>query len=274
MNLSLRLPSERPDPSRDIETFMGFIAQGEPFSFLRFSDGESEIIHNRQLEIREGTTLFRGRTFENSFPKWDSKSFSPARDTEVRADLIQAASKNLRGLFKGVLTSSNRRLSERHFMERLNSFDSSSLTFTDLLINENFTTWRTQMLPLIRKTGNRLFVVANFRAKPDGILSGATHIAVPDNLFDGWAAHRDQTLEALLNAPPKSIVLSSASSLSNVLGLRLRSIRPDITFLDVGTSINEFLGLGQAARAYFKLSSGSGLAVHLSRFFSDYRMKW
>ena len=50
--------------------------------------------------------------------------------------------------------------------------------------------------------------------------------------------------------PRHSIVLSSASSLSNVIGMAVRMKRDDVTFLDVGTAINDLLGLRSKTRAY------------------------
>ena len=58
---------------------------------------------------------------------------------------------------------------------------------------------------------------------------------------------------ALQAAPDSALILSSASSLSNVLGHRLRISRPDLTFLDIGTVLNDFMGLPLGTRAYHKL---------------------
>lgn len=52
--------------------------------------------------------------------------------------------------------------------------------------------------------------------------------------------------------PDSALVLSSASSLSNVLGHRLRKSRSDLTFLDIGTVLNDLMGLPLTTRAHYK----------------------
>lgn len=274
MTLVLRQPGSLPNPADDIETIHRFLREKTPFTFIRFSDGESEILHDRPLRIRSGITLFRGRTFPNDFPVWDSKTYIPQRDSQVRSDLVEAATSRADALFKGVLTRSNRRLSERDMMIRLNGFELSTLTFTDLLINSNFAVWQKTILPMVAENASSLFVVANFRSRPEGILRLAHLIPISDNFFDAWTTQRDFVLASLMDAPSGSLVLSSASSLSNVVGHRLRVERPDLTFLDVGTSINTYLGLGDAARIYLQSQTRPQIATAIRRQFGDHKIKW
>ena len=60
-------------------------------------------------------------------------------------------------------------------------------------------------------------------------------------------------MNKLINIPQDSIVICSASSLTNILGYKLYLLRPDLTFLDVGTSLNDLFSLKNDIRIYHRL---------------------
>lgn len=246
----LRPVGKSPHFRADFDSLMYLLAQKTPFTFVRFSDGESEILHRRRLSIKEGVTQFQGRSFENSFPEWDSKTYTPIHGTGIRSDLFAAASFNEHFFFKGILTSSNRRNSEKFTMQRFAGGSKSNLTFTDLLVNVNFHRTLRELLPLITETRDDLFVIANYRSEMRGQLSRAELIPVQDNFFANYVSNRDEILSKAEITPYGSTLLSSASSMSNVIGHRLRISRPDLTFLDVGTAVNGELGLLGGNRGY------------------------
>ena len=262
----------KPNALSDLLDLEKLLRQKTPFTFVRFSDGESEILHGSDLRLENGKTLFQGRQFGNQFEKWDSKIFNAELDREIRTDLIRSALFRDRYYLKGILTSGNARRSERFLMERWNSGSLGTLTFTDLLINENYTHFLASFLPQVAKT-TTIAVVCNFRAT----LPKFAHlkVSVPDNFFKDYSAIRDRTLSELLPLPKGSTVLSSASSLSNVLGHRLRQVRPDLTFVDVGTSINHLLGFTQSGRAYLTRPMGGvtrKILFYLQK--RDMRIRW
>ena len=67
----------KPSAKQNIQTFYEKILNKESFCFVRFSDGEVEIIRNRYLKISNGTTYFRGKKSKNNFSQIDSKEFDP-----------------------------------------------------------------------------------------------------------------------------------------------------------------------------------------------------
>ena len=81
---------------------------------------------------------------------------------------------------------------------------------------------------------------------------------MPDNFFDDWINIKSKLVKFIEDLPPDSIVISSASSMSNIIGYEI-SKRPDLrlSFLDVGTAINEHIGVVGAVRTYqLQLLSG------------------
>tara|TARA_R110001583_G_scaffold111063_2_gene260133 strand:+ start:10178 stop:10981 length:804 start_codon:yes stop_codon:yes gene_type:complete len=240
-----------PDPIADLEKFMNFLKNSIHFSFVRFSDGEVEILRNRYLEIYKGNTIFRGRIFKNKFPDFDSKKFDPKSGQKIRKDLLNVSLFRSDNFFKGIPTHHNNAVRDREFLLRLNGGFTKNVTFSDLFLNSNYSKYRKEVVPLFSNY-KKIYVIANYRAKPVGLLSNAHHIEVPDNFFLKYDEVVSDVYEKIKNIPDGSLILSSASSLSNILGHMLYLRNAKITFLDVGTSINDLLSLDHNTRAYHK----------------------
>ena len=140
-------------------------------------------------------------------------------------------------------------------------------------VYSNYKFFREKIVPLICNYKN-VYLVANFRAKPIDILKKSKHIKIPDNFFDNYQQIRDEVIEKLLHIPIGSLILSSASSLSNIIGYRIFQLRKDITFLDVGTSINDLLSLDKITRSYHVTYFSKGLKPFLRRLRPSFYIRW
>lgn len=240
---------EKPEAKRDFQELRSRFIDTIPTTFVRFSDGELEILRNNPLSITDGVVRWRLGTIDGKYPPHDSKSFVPARDTLLRSDLIESARYKSNGYFKGIPVSSNRATVDRDYMIDLNGGDIQGLTFSDLFINENYLAFIDEVLPIFLNKQNVTFV-GNFRSKISKLSKRWSHLAIEDNVFPVYGDLLPRLLRKLTELDGGAVVLSSASSISNTLGHQLHRARPDITFVDVGTSLNPFIGLGQATRAY------------------------
>ncbi len=238
-----------PDPAKQLQLFENFLTNKTPFTFIRFSDGEIEILRNRYLEISGGKTVFRGRVLKNNYPQFDAKRFDPTLHQNIRSDLLAAAMLRGHNFFKGIPTRHNEALDDREFLLRLNGGFSQYMTFADLLLNSNFADYRNRIVPLFA-TFDRVYVIANFRAKPADIIAKASLISVPDNFFATYDEALSNVMSGLKGIEPGSLVLSSASSLTKIVGHQLFMQRQDVTYLDIGTSINDLLSLPHNTRGY------------------------
>ncbi len=238
-----------PNAIEHLDNFIKLLKENRPFSFVRFSDGEIEILRNRYLEIGRGKTVFRGREFKNTFPDFDAKKFDPRIHQNIRKDLLSSALFREKNFYKGIPTAHNNALKDREFLLRLNGGFDTNMTFSDLFLNSNYRKYRDEVVPLF-ETFENIYVIANYRAKPIGILEKAKHINIPDNFFATYDSVVKDVFEQIKNLPDGSLILSSASSLSNILGFWLYQQNPTITFLDIGTSINDLLSLSHNTRAY------------------------
>ncbi len=267
-----------PDSVGDLDRFCRLIAEQRPFSFVRFSDGELEVIRNRSMSISGGVTEFRGKFIKNNFPEFDQKRFVPERCQDLRRDLLDSALFSDSNYFKGIPTRHNNALNDREFMLRLNGGFTSQMTFSDLFLNSNFLRARASFFPFLASSFEDLLVVGNWRCELKGYLSKGRLIQIPDDFFSAYQKTLYSVQAVLQSAPNSALILSSASSLSNVLGHRLRLSRPDLTFLDIGTVLNDLMGLPLGTRAYHKLIDPRTLRERFAawryRLHREYQLQW
>lgn len=261
-----------PNAVDHLDDLIALLKLKKHFTFIRFSDGEIEILRNRYLEIRGGKTIFRGKEFKNSFPDFDSKVFDPRIHQNIRKDLLSSALLRKKNFYKGIPTLHNNAIKDREFLLRLNGGFDTNMTFSDLFLNSNYEKYRQECVPLF-ETYENIYVIANYRAKPVGILKKAKHILIPDNFFATYDEVVANVFHQIKNIERGSLILSSASSLSNILGHKLYIKNPEVTFLDIGTSINDLLSLNHNIRAYHKQDK----SIFQKIFYKNskgYQIKW
>lgn len=253
------------------ELFKNFIVNNDVFQFIRFSDGEIEIIRNRVSKIEKGVVIFKGKKISHSYPQWDYKSFNPKHDQTLRHDLLLAATHRDKNYYKGIPTRHNKAVSDRELMIRLNSFYDSNLTFSDLFLSENYLRFRKDILPLIFNKKN-IFIISNYRSKLSSEISHAVHLPIPDNAFENHEDIIFNLMMKLKKIPSKSMIISSASSISNIIGFLINKEGLDISFIDVGTSINDYLGLEMGNRQYHSILESKDKPYKKRRYLK--KLKW
>jgi hypothetical protein len=237
-----------------------------------------EIIRNRSVSISGGITEFRGKFIQNKFPEFDQKRFDPKNGQDIRGDLLASAMFSEFNYFKGIPARHNNAIIDREFMLRLNGGFTPQMTFSDLFLNSNFLRARDSFFPFLLTSFKDLLVVGNWRCKLRGNLSKGRLVQIPDNFFSKYKQTLESVKAELANAPESALILSSASSLSNVLGHTLRINRPDLTFLDIGTAMNDLMGLPMGIREYHKLINAHTLSERFAawryRHKREYQLKW
>ena len=266
-----KVKKNKPLAHKDIANFCSMIKNKVPFCFVRFSDGEMEIIRNRYLKIEGGRTYFKGKICKNNFSEMDSKEFDPKRDNCIREDLLKSAIIRMPKYYKGL--PHKRFKNDRDLVLTIHGGLDEYITFADLLINSNYYFFRENILPLFGKYKD-IFIVANYRAKPIDILRKSNHIKIPDNLFPKYNTVKREILDTLLKVPSGSLILSSASSLSNIIGCQLFRKRKDITFIDVGTAINDLISLEKITRTYHEIYFSKGLKSFLNKLRPSFYVRW
>ena len=261
----------KPIALKDIKNFHQKIKDKEPFCFVRYSDGETEIIRNRYLKISKGKTHFKGKIFNNNFSDIDTKEFDPNSNRDLREDLLISAIKKMPNYFKGM--PHKRFKKDRELMITLHGGLDQNITFADLLINSNYIFFRKNIVPEFANY-KHIYLIANYRAIPKNILEKSKHLMVPDNFFSNYQNVKNDILNNLFHIPSGSLILSSASSLSNIIGFELFKQRNDITFLDIGTSINDLIGLQEITRTYHEIYFSKGIIPFFKRLRPSFRIRW
>lgn len=261
----------------DFQSIKSLLHSKSPFTFVRFSDGEIEILRNRALFIGNGKIVWHKGIVDFKYPEFDSKDFNPDRDKQIRKDLIKSAIYQSKNYIKGIPASHNSAILDRNLMIEYNNNLTTNLTFADLFINKNFLKFRREIVPIFTEF-NYVYVVGNFRARPELFNSSWKIVPVQDNFFSDYKNIINKTMSILRFLPLGSLVLGSASSLTNVLGQKLNAEREDITFVDIGTSMHDLFELTSGIREYHQLLSPNTLfgIYHKIRLTSrkNYRLKW
>jgi hypothetical protein len=233
----------------DFNVISNLLSSKTPFTFVRFSDGEMEVIRNEEFFIGDGKINWRKGSYNFDYPDFDKKEFLPSRDFNLRNDLLTAAMYKSGNFIKGIPARHNSAISDRDFMIAFNGGNLENLTFSDLFLNQNFLKFRREIIPSFFHFES-VFYFGNFRAKPENFRSSWVLVPVQDNFFQDYDSVVDKAISALMNVPRNSLILSSASSLSNIVGHKLNSMREDLTFVDIGTSLHDLVGLNSFIREY------------------------
>lgn len=262
------------DPIAHLKQIRELLIIGRPFQYVRFSDGEIEILCERKLEISEDNVHFRGKNIKSMYSSHDSKKFDPKLDRWLIQKLKHSASYSADTYLKGIPTAHNSLL-EKGIMIGFNGGLEKNLTYSDLFMNNNYQLFRIALVPILLQKAD--LVVANYRSDLS-LFTSSNLFKIPDKAFQ-QAQLLEKHFKALFsNLKPGTIIISSASSLSNIFGCAVAELRPDLTFIDIGTSMNSELGLPIGVRRYQRsysikhpLLSIRFLKYKMSR---AYKIKW
>lgn len=236
------------DPRVELHRFADMLRKQQPFVFVRFSDGETEILKGNKLELGSTGVLWSKGKNNFVYPSYDHKSFDPLRDTSFRESLISSAEFRSPHYFKGILTRHNRDRASTSMMYELNGKSWENLSFTDLWINSNYRLFlRFVIGPLLLQ---RVTLLANFRANPKLMSPNWELIPVPDGAFQIYSQFKSEVLSQISGLPAGSVILSSASSLSNLIGHEVARLGLEVTFIDIGTALHPQLGFEDSRRLY------------------------
>lgn len=267
----------RQNSRKDFDSIVNLLANKTPFTFVRFSDGEMEVIRNQPLRIGDGIVSWRKGEFSHRYPVFDKKEFNPERDFKLRAELIQSAMYSHPQFIKGIPALHNDALEDRNLMIDLNGNSIENLTFSDLFLNENFKRFRNHIVPLFQSFSD-VFVLGNFRTKQEIFNCEWRLIPVEDNFFPNFERIMAEKLVELSTIPKGSLVLASASSLTNIIGKRLHEVRKDLTFFDIGTSMHDLMGMEMGIREYHSVllpNNLSGMKSKLNLYRRrNFWLKW
>lgn len=261
------------DARVELRRFARKILSQEPLIFVRFSDGELEILRGHRLDLSTSGIVWSKGESGFTYPDYDHKSFDPDKDVALQAALTESAVYRANGYFKGIPTRHNKDADATEMMYRLNGQTWENLSFADLWVNSNYKLFLRELVDPLKQ--QKVNLVANFRAKPKLVSPHWDLIPIPDRAFQAHEQVKAEVISQIMSLPKHSVILASASSLSNIIGLELAKRELEVTFVDVGTALHPQLGFEDSKRLYLSqmkpwrldtlreklayLSSGGGL---------------
>lgn len=244
------------DFKTDFWKFSNKLRNGECFSLSRYSDGELRILQNKKLRIAENQIIIGEHINNNLHLKIspnERKEYDPENDSWFRDSLIEAFKYNANGYYKGL--SCRCCLSGKHGMTSDEEFEwqikesgldkyDEHLTWANIFLNNNYPIYLEHILPYFWNYD--IYLVCNEMANVYKLPfrnNLKEKFLVGENCMINNYYLVDEISEYIKNKNIKnSLFLFSASSLSNILNYKLYKQFPENTYIDIGSTLNPFLG--------------------------------
>lgn len=231
--------------TKAFDSLLGKIKNKENFAFTRFSDGELFIMQDKTVVLADNHYITGKIKGSNRYTKEEHKEFYPKKHQKYREKLIQCYMHNQDGYYKGICTSTDGHVGKENFdwMIKFHGGDHNNLTFSNLLINANYSRFVEEMVPLF--SNRNLIYIANEMADLDML---PFEISKKFEIGSNCMINNFDTSEKVAtyireNNIRDHIILCSAASLSNYIIHDCYKENPNNTFLDIGSCLNPLLGL-------------------------------
>lgn len=218
----------------DIKILEHALKNKENISFSKFCDGEWSVICNQQIDNKEF---------------W----FDPSseKDQIKRQALISAFQYKNPRYFIGITCTKVFGLQTHRFMKQTCKQDEEHLTWADIWVNSNYQYYINNILPLYKNRNIVLF--CNEAGKIDK-LPFVPYMVVPlkNNAWEynwDWVDNSKMLLSAM---PEKNMLfLFCCGPFGNILCHKFTELCGDHTYLDIGSTLNPFLGSAGFDRHYY-----------------------
>jgi hypothetical protein len=217
----------------------------EPFSFARFSDGELMILKNLETRIADNFYQIGERiiqTHTTYYPE-DHKHWVPNEHEFYRQKLMDSFTHKQHNYFVGLTCRCCIGQPDFDLQVNWRGGDDEFLTWSNLFVNSNYPKFMSQIVPIF-DTYNVVYVVNEnasltnlpFRVEKDFRVGYNCIINNYGMIEEIKKWINDNNIEGYL-------FLFSASSLSNMMIHELYSMNDKNTYLDIGTTLNKFMGM-------------------------------
>lgn len=237
---------------KEFDKMLERVSSDEPFCFTRFSDGEVTILRNKKLVLGKGFFI-QGDIYGNSpykvphhtYPPEEQKEFDPEKDSFIHEKLKEAFLFKKKNYFKGIpgQSSFDKNKSWQFCIDLYGEEDHEHLTFSNVLINDNYRFFVKEMIPIFRT--KKVVLVSNENSKFKNLTFGLVkHFPVGTNCMkNNYGLIEEMKTWIRDNNIENHLFLFSAASLSNFLGYELYKEFGNNQYMDVGSSLGLHLDL-------------------------------
>lgn len=222
-----------------------------PFAFSRYSDGEMIVLQNKHLKLGSNKTTVNGATAGIGYSKADHKEYDPNKHEWFRERLENAYRHHQKDYFVGLSCPCCVGKENNDWMKKIRGGDDDELTWSNLFVNSNYPLFLTHIVPILKE--RHIVIVCNEIANLDGLpFDVKKDFRIGSNaMIEDIGLVKEMKTWIMKNDISDTVFLFSAASLSNILIYELFKEFPENTYLDVGTTLNPFIGL-PVARNYLK----------------------
>lgn len=218
----------------------------EYFAFSRFSDGEMHIMYNRELKLAKDHNVIAGKVDSKaSYAPEDHKHFDPKKHQFFQQELMRAYRFKKPNYFVGL--SCRCCVGEKNFKQFLDWYEGDPedprLTWANLFVNSNYPLFKQHFIPEFKN--HKIALVANKKSTIGKLpFSVEKFFPIGDNcIINDFDLIEEIKNWVKSNDIKNHVFLFSASSLSNCLCYRLFEKFSNNTYIDIGTTLNQYLGL-------------------------------
>lgn len=226
--------------ANDLINFNIKLESREPFAISRFNDGELSIINNKPYKAsrHHGTREF---------------IFQPdQKHVEFQELLRTAYLYDHPTYYTGIVCPCCASLEEHSTAKKIISRSIDNLTWANIFVNSNYKKFIESTIPLF-STYKRIVLVCNKLSTPSGLpfhnnVYKTVHVPTTAWLSEDIVS---ELMEHVATSQSGELYIVAAGPLSNVLVMKCNEINPDNTYIDIGSTLDGYLGLGRT-RGYHK----------------------
>lgn len=221
--------------TEDFNFFWSKIENEENFSFARYADGEVRLM--KGLDINHETQAYK-------IDKWKA----PNKKTKLGIDLYNTLN-HTEDNFYYAISAINDNINDYSFLIKNIKHNKNNITFVNLWINNNYH----KMVEKLKNLKREVILICNESAKKNSfpfVVKDILHF--PNDCVDFWEENSEIFLEKMLNKFDKhnnQLFFISCGPVSEVIIDTLFLKNPNNTYIDVGSSIDEFVH-GYKTRPY------------------------
>lgn len=211
----------------DFNFFWEKIETGENFVFTRYADGE--VLLMKGLSVNHNTQAY-------NIDKWSS----PSTLTKVGEQLLQTLEHKDKNYYYAISSKSDN-IQDYDFLIKNIKQDVSNITFVNLWINANYLKTLNKFKSLKREVN----LICNYKAKSENFpfkVKTITHF--PDDCVKFWEEKNEEFINELClkyQNCNNELFFISCGPVSEIIIHNLYLLNKNNTYIDVGSSIDEFV---------------------------------
>lgn len=233
----------------DFDKFWDKIEKGENFAFARYADGEVMLMNGNAVNHLTQAALV---------DKWTA----PLGMTKVGSDLLETLNHTESNYYYAISAPTDN-LSDYNYLKSVIKTSDDNITFVNLWINSNYQ----RSLERYKSLSIPVNLICNYNAKKENFpFKIQNFVMFPDNCITFWAISGDAFIEGMkemFGSRKNELFFISCGPVSEIIIHKLYEFNPNNIYVDVGSSIDEFIH-GKKTRPYMEPTSQYGQMI--SRF--------